>query len=284
MGRVLKKLGRIHDALAAFNHALDLDPKVGAGRGGRGAAAGGGLRPRAALLSARSPSRLTLPTPRSVPLLSWTGVGEGGGGGGVRGELAPPHRRRRAAALAEGPREEGLGVGWCGGERARRGLGAAAGGQRDQGHDRQAAAARRPPARRALAPLRAPGPLRLRRADQGLSAPRRCSPAETARRVHQPPPSPSTLAPPEAGAASARRARSRLADWPPAAASFRAGGWPTDAPFRPSPASKYTIPEPFRPGGRPSRGWPRRGPRLGICLFTAQVTRRHNYGNGGPRG
>ena len=27
MGKVLKKLGRQHEALASFNHALDLDPK-----------------------------------------------------------------------------------------------------------------------------------------------------------------------------------------------------------------------------------------------------------------
>jgi cytochrome c-type biogenesis protein CcmH/NrfG len=47
MGRVLKKLGRAHDALAAFNHALDLDPKVrGAAAlscGGRRRAAAGGV-------------------------------------------------------------------------------------------------------------------------------------------------------------------------------------------------------------------------------------------------
>ena len=29
MGKVLKKLGRLHEALASFNHALDLDPKSG---------------------------------------------------------------------------------------------------------------------------------------------------------------------------------------------------------------------------------------------------------------
>ena len=29
MGKVQKKLGRLHDALANFNQALDLDPKAG---------------------------------------------------------------------------------------------------------------------------------------------------------------------------------------------------------------------------------------------------------------
>lgn len=29
MGKVQKKLGRLHDALASFNQALDLDPKSG---------------------------------------------------------------------------------------------------------------------------------------------------------------------------------------------------------------------------------------------------------------
>jgi cytochrome c-type biogenesis protein CcmH/NrfG len=29
MGKVQKKLGRLHEALASFNHALDLDPKSG---------------------------------------------------------------------------------------------------------------------------------------------------------------------------------------------------------------------------------------------------------------